>query len=89
MFDRYGHDAVCKDIDDFMESKELSLFGMVCNVMNPATHLNEKTILMYSRENDPLGNTFEDLLAAMKESELLKTFNENRGAHGSSKYAYY
>jgi len=44
---------------------------------------------MYSKENDPLANTFEDLLVAMKGSELLKTFDEKRGNFGSSKWCSY
>lgn len=89
MFEKYGHDQCCKEIDEFMALGNLSLFGMVCNVMNPETGKNEKTILMYSKLNDPLANTFDDLLVAMKESSLLKTMEEHLGSYGASKYAYY
>jgi hypothetical protein len=89
MFEKYGHDQCCIEIDEFMSLGGLSLFGMVCNVMNPETGKNEKTILMYSKENDDLAKTFEALLTAMKESPLLKTLEEHRGQFGGSKYAYY
>ncbi len=89
MFEKYGHDQCCSEIDEFMTLGGLSLFGMVCNVMNPDTGKNEKTLLMYSKQNDSLANTFDTLLIAMKESTLLKTMEEHLGSFGTSKYAYY
>lgn len=89
MFEEFGHDACCNIIDDFMGKTRLSLFGMVCNVLCPETHQNEITILMYSREDDPLAKTFEDLLVAMQKDQLLQTQSEHRGTHGKSKYAFY
>ena len=89
MFDKYGHDSVCKDIDELMVVQGLSIFGTVCNVVNPETHTDEKTILLYSKENDALSKTFEGLLSAMGESELLQTFDMKRGGFGESKWAYY
>lgn len=82
MFEKYGHDDVCKQIDEFIDKNKLSLFGLVCNVMNPETHKNEKSVFVYSKEQDAFANTFEDFIAAMKASDYLKCFNEHRGSFG-------
>lgn len=89
MFEKYGHDQCCIEIDEFMSLGGLSLFGIVCNVMNPETGKTEITIFMYSKENDEFANTFEALLGAIAESPLLKPQEEHRGQFGGSKYAYY
>lgn len=65
------------------------MFGCVCNVMNQETHHNEKTILLYSKEQDAFARTYDELLAAMETSSMLKTFNKNTGAFGDSKWCYY
>ena len=89
MFERYGHDDVCKQIDEFIDKNKLSLFGLVCNVMNSETHKNEKSVFVYSKEHNDFANTFEDFIVAMKASDYLKCYNDNRGSFGSSKYAYF
>lgn len=89
MFDKYGHDAVCKDIDEFIDKNKLSLFGMVCNVVDPATQKFGITIMMYSKEHDALAKTHDDMLVAMEESPLLKTFDKKSGQYGESKWSYY
>lgn len=57
--------------------------------MNPETHKNEKTILLYTKEHDALAKTYDDLLVAMEASDLLKTFNKKTGQFGESKWCYY
>jgi hypothetical protein len=89
MFEHYGHDAVCKELDEFVDKNGLSLFGMVCNVVDPVTHHFGITIFMYSKEQDALAKTFDDMLVAMEESPLLKTFDKKSGQYGESKWTHY
>ena len=88
MFDTFGHDEVCRDIDDFINKNSLSMFAIVCNVMN-AEGKNEKYLFVYSKENDDFARTFDDLTAAMKKSDYLRCGEERSGKFGGSRYAWY
>ena len=35
LFEKYGHESVCKDIEKFMDEKGLSLFGIITSAINP------------------------------------------------------
>lgn len=89
MFEKWGHDTVCQQFEDFMSANELSLFGIVHIVVNPETKAQEKTITMYTRLNDAFAKTYDDLIVAMGASELLSTFDKKDGSYKESKYCSY
>lgn len=87
MFDTYGHDQVCKEIEEWMERRGLSMFGLMCNVLNKETHIIDRGIFLYTRHNNAFSNTFDKLLDACRASDLLQCGNEVRGTFGESEYS--
>ncbi len=72
MFDKYGHDSVCKDIEAFMEEKGLSLFGIITSAINPVSHDNERAVMLYSRNNNEISTTLPEFSAVLSADAMLQ-----------------
>ena len=89
LFDRYGHDSVCKDIEIFMDEKGLSLFGIITSAINPQSHDNERAIMIYSRSNRPVTHFFDDFCKAISADTMLQATDLVEKTFGESKLAFW
>jgi len=88
MFDHYGHEESCKMIDNFMEEKDLQMFAMMCNVMDPESHEILRYIFVYTRHDGEFAYMFEPLCEEIKKSDLLKVGAEtSEGKYNNSEWA--
>ena len=70
----------------FMQERQLSMFGLMCNVMNFDTHMIERQIFVYSRFTDAFAKTYDSFLACNRDSDLLQCRDEQHGTFTNSKY---
>lgn len=89
MFERYGEAETLKCFEQYMTDNELSLFGIMGNIMDMETEEMERRIFVFSKKDCPFANTFDGLLSAMKDSSLLQVKDEVRKTVGSTEYAHY
>lgn len=87
LFDEYGYESVCKDIEIFMEEKGLSLFGIITSAINPQSHDNERAVMIYSRNNTTIAQFFGDFCKAISADTMLQTTDFIEKTYGESKLA--
>ena len=87
LFDKYGYESVCKDIEIFMDEKGLSLFGIITSAINPQSHDNERAIMIYSRNNTTIAPKFGDFCKAISADTMLQATDFIEKTYGESKLA--
>lgn len=89
MMERFGEDIVCRQIEQTMQTKDLDIFGIMCNIMNQETGEMSRTIFLYSKKDSEFAKTFDGLVEATRMSELLQCKHEVRKAFNDSEYVYW
>jgi hypothetical protein len=56
-----------------MTEKNLSLFGIITSSIHPETHDNDRAVMIYSRNDNPVAQSFKDFCKTIAEDEMLKT----------------
>ena len=69
MFEHFGHEECYKAIESFMVEKNLSMFGIVCNVIKVETKEIRKYILLYTLHKDSFANSFDKLLDKIRAAD--------------------
>jgi len=85
LFDKYGHESVCKDIEIFMDEKGLQLFGIITSAINPESHDNERAVMIYSRSHNAITPFHADFCQALSADTMLQATDMVEKSFGESK----
>lgn len=89
MFERYGEAETLKVFEKYMTDNDLSMFGIMCNIMDMETEEMERRIFVFSKKDCDFANTFDGLVGATRDSSMLKCKDEVRKTVGSTEYVHY
>ena len=67
-----------------MTEKNLSLFGIITSAINPVTHDNDRAVLIYSRNDNPIALNFKEFCNTITGDEVLKTCDLVEKSFGES-----
>lgn len=72
IFDHFSVETTCKEIEIFMKIYDLSMFGLVCNVIDPTTKQISKHFLLYTTFRDLFANSYFTLCDKVTQYPMLK-----------------
>jgi hypothetical protein len=92
MFEHYGEQNICDQIEEAMTNKQLDIFCIMCNVKPKEDEdTMRRMILIYTRHANDFANMYEDLKTASKESPILKVIDKSfiEKENGKSTYCWF
>lgn len=86
LFNHFGKEALCTAIEDFMNVRDLSMFGICCDV-HGEDGSNQRFILLYTSKKDSFARSFDKLCGQIDTSEVVKASNCVMGEFADASYA--
>jgi hypothetical protein len=83
----YTFESLCKEIELFMELKELSMMGILCHVVDVENHTTNKHCFMYTKHQDAFANSFDAL--SQKVTDYVQSEPPKFGSFGNAHHVYW
>jgi hypothetical protein len=87
LLDHFTKEILCQEIENFMKDRELSMFGITCDVHEKET--GRRFIMMYSTHKDSFGRSLEMLVEKINSDETVQAIDCVRGSFHESTFAHW